>query len=52
VRRTAPGEVDANYTILGPYDYLDIVEAPDETATAKAVMISTSRSSRTKKFCR
>jgi uncharacterized protein with GYD domain len=29
----------ANYAILGPYDYLDIFEAPDETEAAKVVMI-------------
>ncbi len=29
----------ANYAILGPYDYLDIFDAPDETVAAKVVMI-------------
>jgi uncharacterized protein with GYD domain len=29
----------ANYAILGPHDYLDIFEAPDETVAAKAVVI-------------
>ena len=29
----------ANYAILGPYDYLDIFEAPDETIAAKVVVI-------------
>jgi uncharacterized protein with GYD domain len=29
----------ANYATLGPYDYLDIFEAPDEVAAAKVVMI-------------
>lgn len=30
----------SNYSILGPYDYLDIFEAPDnETATKVAVII-------------
>ncbi|MBI4012409.1 MAG: GYD domain-containing protein [Candidatus Rokubacteria bacterium] len=29
----------ANYAILGPCDYLDIFEAPDETVAAKVVMI-------------
>jgi uncharacterized protein with GYD domain len=29
----------ANYAILGPYDYLDLFEAPDEMAAARVVMI-------------
>ena len=29
----------ANYAILGPYDYLDIFEAPDEGVAAKVSMI-------------
>ena len=29
----------ANYAILGPYDYLDIFEAPNEETAAKVVMI-------------
>jgi uncharacterized protein with GYD domain len=29
----------ASYAILGPYDYLDLFEAPDETTAAKVVMI-------------
>ncbi len=29
----------ANYAILGPYDYLDLFEAPDEMVAAKVVMI-------------
>jgi uncharacterized protein with GYD domain len=29
----------ANYAVLGPHDYLDIFEAPDETAAAKVVVI-------------
>lgn len=28
-----------NYAILGPYDYLDIFEAPDEMVAAKVVSI-------------
>jgi uncharacterized protein with GYD domain len=29
----------ANYAVLGPCDYLDLFEAPDETVAAKVVMI-------------
>ena len=29
----------SNYAILGPYDYLDIFEAPDETVAAKVVVL-------------
>ncbi|OGL05253.1 MAG: GYD family protein [Candidatus Rokubacteria bacterium RIFCSPLOWO2_02_FULL_68_19] len=29
----------ANYAILGPCDYLDIFDAPDEATAAKVVMI-------------
>ena len=29
----------ANYAILGPYDYLDLFEAPDESVAAKVVML-------------
>lgn len=29
----------ANYAILGPYDYLDILEAPDESVAARVVTI-------------
>jgi uncharacterized protein with GYD domain len=30
----------AHYALLGPYDFLDIFEAPDEEAAAKVSMIS------------
>jgi len=29
----------ANYAILGPYDYLDIFEAPDEITASKVVTL-------------
>jgi uncharacterized protein with GYD domain len=29
----------ANYALLGPYDYLDIFEAPDDAVAAKVAMI-------------
>lgn len=29
----------ANYTILGPYDYLDIFEAPDNEVAARVALI-------------
>ncbi len=29
----------SNYSILGPYDYVDIFEAPDEMTASKVVMI-------------
>lgn len=29
----------ANYAVLGPYDYLDLFEAPDEASAAKVAMI-------------
>lgn len=43
VRRECPGvRWVANYAILGPCDYLDIFEAPDETVAAKVAMITRS----------
>jgi uncharacterized protein with GYD domain len=40
VRRECP-EVKwiANYAILGPYDYLDLFDAPDEAVAAQVLMI-------------
>jgi uncharacterized protein with GYD domain len=40
IRRECP-EVKwvANYAILGPYDYLDVFEAPDESVAAKVVVL-------------
>jgi uncharacterized protein with GYD domain len=32
----------AHYALLGPYDFLDIYEAPDERSAAKVSMISLS----------
>jgi uncharacterized protein with GYD domain len=29
----------ANFAVLGPYDYLDVFEAPDEAVAAKVAMI-------------
>jgi uncharacterized protein with GYD domain len=29
----------ANYAILGPYDYLDLFDAPDEATAAQVLMI-------------
>lgn len=29
----------ANYALLGPYDYLDIFEAPDEDAATKVALV-------------
>lgn len=32
----------AHYALLGPYDFLDLYEAPDEEAAAKVAMITLS----------
>jgi uncharacterized protein with GYD domain len=40
VRRECPEVVwKANFAILGPHDYLDIFEAPDEAVAAEVAMI-------------
>jgi len=40
VARECPGvKWVGNYALLGPYDYLDIFEAPDEAVAARVVMI-------------
>ena len=40
VRRECPEVVwKANFAILGPHDYLDIFEAPDEAVAARVAMI-------------
>jgi uncharacterized protein with GYD domain len=40
IQRECPGVVwNANFAILGPYDYLDIFDAPDEAVAAKVAMI-------------
>jgi len=40
IRKECPGvKWKANLAILGPYDYLDIFEAPDEAVAAKVAMI-------------
>ena len=41
IRQEVPAvEWKANYAVLGPYDYLDIFEAPDaETATKVAMLV-------------
>jgi uncharacterized protein with GYD domain len=33
----------AHYALLGPYDFMDIYEAPDEEEAAKVAMITLSR---------
>jgi uncharacterized protein with GYD domain len=40
IRRECP-EVRwvANFAILGPHDYLDVFEAPDETVAAKVIVL-------------
>jgi uncharacterized protein with GYD domain len=40
IREECPGvRWLANYALLGPYDYLDLFEAPDESAAAKVAAI-------------
>lgn len=40
VREDCPGvKWLANYAILGPYDYLDVFEAPDNETAAKVAVI-------------
>ena len=40
VRREYPEvQWSANFAVLGPYDYLDIFEAPDEAVAAKVAML-------------
>lgn len=40
IRRECPNiRWVANYSILGPYDYLDIFEAPDPEAATKVALI-------------
>lgn len=40
IREECPGvRWLANYALLGPYDYLDLYEAPDENAAAKVAAI-------------
>lgn len=41
IRKECPGvKWLANYSVLGPYDYLDIFEAPDnDTATKVALLV-------------
>ncbi len=40
IRKECPGvRWKANLAVLGPYDYLDIFEAPDEAVAAKVSMI-------------
>lgn len=40
IKRECPGvRWIASYAVLGPCDYLDLFEAPDEEAAAKIVMI-------------
>ena len=43
VRKNCPDvKFLAHYALLGPYDFLDIYEAPDEKSAAKVSMISLS----------
>jgi uncharacterized protein with GYD domain len=41
VKKKCPGvKFKAHYALLGPYDFMDIYEAPDEDSAAKVSMIS------------
>lgn len=43
VHRTCPGvKWTAHYALLGPYDFMDIFEAPNEEVAAKVSMITLS----------
>ncbi len=43
VHRTCPGvKWAAHYALLGPYDFMDIFEAPNEEVAAKVSMITLS----------
>jgi len=43
IRKACPGvKWIGSYSVLGPYDYLDIFEAPDEDAATKVALITRS----------